>query len=220
MKIFPYSENELLEIASDFKKNLKDHFDSIKEFCPGLTQEFIYKFKALFYEVQSPPLEPDADPVVKELKLVLDDLSNQVNSLFPIFRFYMQKAFPYDSNLWESYQYSEIEKAMLDYSLLRTCLEGSVKIIEDKRAELRAANCPNPTLNEIVDLSKQINDKHDEYLEYLRNKEFRFKVYQNNLNELFKLMKMVHDAATKCFQNNPEYLKKLTFPAKKHSPQL
>jgi len=219
MKNFPYSENELLEIASDFKKNLKDHFDSIKEFCPGLTQEFIYKFKALFYEVQSPPLEPDADPVVKEFKLALDDLSNQVNCLFPIFRFYMQKAFPYASNLWEAYQYSEIEKAMRDYALLRACLEGSVKIIDDKRTELRAANCPNPTLNEIVDLSKQISDKHQAYMEYLRIKDVKHMDYQNNLNELFKLMKMVHDAASKCFKNNPEYLKKLTFPAKQPLPQ-
>jgi len=150
----------------------------------------------------------------------LEDLSNQVNCLFPILRFYMQKAFPYDSNLWEAYQYSEIAKAMLDYSLLRTCLDGLVKIIEDKRAELRAANCPNPTLNEIVDLSKQINDKHEEYQEYLRNKDYRYMVYQNNMNELFKLMKVIHDAASKCFQNNPEYLKKLTFPSKKHSTQL
>lgn len=220
MKNFPYSENELLEIAADFKKNLKDHYNSIKEFCPGLTQEFIYKFKALFYEVQSPPLEPDADPVVIEFKHTLDDLSNQVNCLFPIFRFYIQKAFPYASDLWEPYQYGEIEKAMRDYSVLRTCLEGSVKIIEDKRSELRAANCPNPTLNAIVDLSKQLNDIHEEYLEYLQNKENRFKVYQNNLNELFKALKIIHDAASKCFKNDPEFLKKLTFPTKEHSPQL
>lgn len=219
MKNFPYTEKELLEIATYFKKHLKDHFDSIKEFCPGLDQEFIFKFKALFYEVQSPPLEPNADPVVTEFKLTLDDLSNQVNSLFPIFRFYMQKAFPYDSNLWEAYQYCAIEKAMHDYSALQTCLEGSVKIIDDKRTELRAANCPNPTLNEMVDLSKQICDKNEAYQEYLRNKEFRLKAYQNNLNELFKLMKMVHDAASKCFQNNPEYLKKLTFPVKEPSHQ-
>ncbi len=219
MKNFPYSENELLEIASDFKKHLKDHFDAIKKFCPGLTQEFIYKFKALFYEVQTHPLEPEADPVVKEYEVALDDLASQLNSLFPIFRFYMQKAFPYDSNLWEAYQYCEIEKVMHEYSTLRKCLEGSVKIIDDKRTELRAANCPNPTLNEIVDLSKQISDKHEEYLEYLRNKEFKVKVYQNNLNELFKLMKMVHDAASKCFQNNPEYLKKLTFPPRQTTPQ-
>jgi len=218
MKNFPYTEKELLEIATYFKKHLKDHFDSIKKFCPGLDQEFIYKFKALFYEVQTLPLAPEEDPVVKEFKFKLDDLANQVNSLFPIFRFYMQKAFPYDSNLWEAYQYSEIEKAMRDYATLRTCLEGSVKIIDDKRAELRAANCPNPTLNEIVDLSKQISDKHEEYQEYIRNKDTRYKVYQNNLNELFKLMKMVNDAAAKCFQNNPEFLKKLTFPVKEPLP--
>ncbi len=219
MNDFPYSENELLEIASDFKKHLKDHFDTIKKFCPGLNQEFLYKFKALFYEVQSHPLEPEADPVVKEFKIALDDLVIQLNSLFPIFRFYMQKAFPYDSNLWEAYQYCEIEKVMLEYSALRKCLESSVKIIDDKRTELRAANCPNPTLNEIICLSKQMSDKHEEYLEYLRNKDFRYKVYQNNLNELFNLMKMIHDAASKCFQNNPEYMKKLTFPPKQTLPQ-
>jgi len=219
MKNSPYSETELLEIASDFKKNLKDHFDSIKKFCPDLDQKFIFKFKALFYEVQARPLEPEHDPVIKEFKFALDDLANQVNSLFPIFRFYMQKAFPYDSNLWEAYQYCEIQKVMHDYSELRICLEGSVKIIDDKRAELRAANCPNPTLNEIVDLSRQISEKHDAYLEYVRNKDLRSKVYQNNLNELFELMKVVHDAASKCFQNNPEYLKKLTFPPKHPTPQ-
>ncbi len=213
MKNSPYSEDEILEIASKFKKNLQNHFAAISNACPDLNQEFIFKFKALFYEVQAHTIEPE-DNTIQNFKLYLDDLANQVRSLFPIFRFYLQKAFPYDSNLWQAYEYCEIEKVISDYGLLCKCLGASAKVIEEKRAELQAANCPDPTLREILSLSQQISDKHEEWLKYLKIKELKKKVYQNNMDELFKSMKMVHKAASKCFQNDPESLKSLTFPPK------
>lgn len=65
-----------------FKKHLKDHFDTIRSVPPGLDKDFIFRFKALYYEVQLHSSNPVADNL------------NQV----------------------------------LDYSSLRKCLEGSVKL--------------------------------------------------------------------------------------------
>lgn len=214
MKNSPYTEDELLKIASKFKKHLKEHFATISNACPDLNQEFIFRFKALFYELQAHPLEGEIDSTSQDFISHLDNLAYQVRSLFPIFRFYMQKAFPYDSNLWEPYGYCEIEKVVNDYALLRECLEGSVKIIEEKRPELRAANCPEPTLREIESLSKQIRDKHEEMLGFLESIDSKKKIYQNNMNELYTSMKMVHDIASKCFKDNPKLLGQLTFPPK------
>ncbi|HEY3388908.1 MAG TPA: hypothetical protein VGK38_05010 [Prolixibacteraceae bacterium] len=219
MKNSPYSEDELLEIAAKFKRHLKDHFNDLNNVCPDLDQEFIFKFKALFYEVQAHPLEPEVNKTTQDFKLYLEDIGNQVRGLFPIFRFYLQKAFPYDSSLWEAYEYCQIESAVHDYSTLRICLKESVKIIEEKKIELRAANCPDPTLREIESLSKQVNGKYEELLEYQKVKDLKKKVYYNNMNELFKSMKMVDEAASKCYQNNPELLIKLTFPPKHRVPQ-
>ena len=219
MKNSPYSENELLAIASGFKKHLKDHFATIKSACPGLDQDFIFRFKAHFYEAQAHPLEPETDSISKELELDLENLADQVRSLFLIIRFYIQKAFPYESKIWEAYGYCEIEKVIHDYSTLRKCLGGFVKLINEKRSELSAANCPIPTLDEMAGLSKQIGNKHEELLEHLERKEIRNEAYKTNLNELFKLMKMIHDAASKCFQNDQESLKQLTFPPKRPTPQ-
>lgn len=111
-----------------FKKHLKDHFDTIRSVPPGLDKDFIFRFKALYYEVQLHSSNPVADNLNQVFKLKLEEFADQVKSLFPIFRFYMNKAFPYDSKLWEAYGYCEIEKVVLDYSSLRKCLEGSVKL--------------------------------------------------------------------------------------------
>ena len=208
-----YSDNELLEIAAGFKKHLKDHFTTIKSVCPGMDQNFIFRFKALYYEVHAQPLE-GTDSVSQTFKLELDAFADQVRNLFPILRFYMQKAFPYDSNMWEAYGYCETEKVVHDYSSLRECLNRSVKLINEKRVELKAANCPDPTLDEIKYLAKRVSDTHDEVLEHLQRKAKREEAYNNNLNELFKLMKLVHDAASKSLQKDPVSLKCLTFPQK------
>jgi len=214
MKNSPYSENELLEIASKFKKHLKDHFSTIKSVCPDLDQEFIFRFKALYYEVHLHSLNLGSDNLHQVFKLELEEFANRVRNLAPIFRFYMNKAFPYDSKLWEEFGYCELEKVVLDYVSLRKCLEGVVTLIKEKRSELRAVNCPEPTLEEIEQLSKKVSNTHDEILEHNEKQDIRNKIIQVRLNELFKLMVTVHDAATKCFQNEPDLLKHLTFPPK------
>jgi hypothetical protein len=212
MKISNYPENELLEIASGFKKHLSGHLSSSKNAQLELDQAVIYKFKALFYEVQAYTLESETDSVTYKYKLDLDAMSDQVRNFFLIFRFYLQKAFPYDSNIWEAYGYCEMEKVIHNYSELRSFLEGSVNLINEKKADLKAANCPDSTLEEIVELSKQISDEHEELLKYLERKEVRNKAYKNRLEELFKLMKVIHEAAIKGFKDEPEMLKHLTFP--------
>ena len=156
MKNSPYSENELLEIASKFKKHLKDHFSTIKSVCPDLDQEFIFKFKALYYEVHLHSLNLSSDNLHQVFKLELEEFANQVRNLAPIFRFYMNKAFPYDSKLWEEFGYCELEKVVLDYASLRKCLEGVVKLINEKRSELKAVNCPEtPIITAIAPTAMQ-----------------------------------------------------------------
>lgn len=216
MNISSYPERELLKIASGFKKHLKDKFPAMRVGSSGLDQSFIYKFKALFYEVQAHPWEPETDNVTNRYKLDLDALSDQVKNFLLIFRFYLQKAFPYDTELCESFGYVELEKVTHDYTQLRLFLDRTINLINDKRAVLKIANCPESTLEEIISLSGQINKAHDEMLNYNQRKEHKNRLYQNNMMELFRLMEIVHDAASKNFKDDPESLKKLTFPPKEY----
>lgn len=214
MKNSPYTDGELLEIATDFKKHLKNNFSTIKNVYPELDQNFLFRFKALYYEVHTHPSVPESDNVIQTLNDELKDFGDQVRILIPIFRFYIQKAFPYESNLWEAYGYCEIESVVLEYFTLRKCLEGAVKLINEKRAELRAAKCPDPTLNEIIGLTKQVTYKHQELMDYQEKKENENKTRKNRMQELYQLMEIVHKAASKSLQNDPESLKYLTFPPK------
>ena len=216
MNISSYPEYELLKIASGFKKHLKDKFPVMRSGNTGLDQGFIYRFKALFYEVQAHPMEPEADNTTNKYKLELDGLTGQLRSFFHIFRFYLQKAFPYDSDLCEACGYVETEKVVRDYAALQIFLERTVNLIHEKRTFLRAANCPETILEEIISLSDQIKKVHEELRNYLQKKEMRNRSYQNNLKELFRLMEMVHEAATKNLQDDPESLKYLTFPPKEY----
>jgi len=216
MKNSPYTDGELLEIASDFKKHLKNNFSTIKNVYPELDQNFVFRFKALYYEVHTHthPSDKESDNVIQTLNDELKDFGDQVRILIPIFRFYMQKAYPYESNLWEAYGYCEIESVVREYYTLRKCLEGAVKLIHEKRTELRAAKCPEPTLNEIIGLSKQVTYKHQELMDYLEKKENETKTRKTRMEELFQLMEIVDKAASKSLQKDPESLKYLTFPPK------
>jgi hypothetical protein len=215
MNISSYPEHELMKIASGFKKHLKNSFPTIKGVYSELDQGFIYKFKALFYEVQANPREPEVDQITTKYKLELEGLADEVRNFFVIFRFYLQKAFPYDSALCQSYGYIEVEKITHDFAGLRVFLKNTVKLIHEKKSVLNAVKCPDPILEEIISLERQIAEVHDELLKYIQKKESRNKSYQNNLRELFKLMEIVHEAASKSLQNDPESLRHLTFPPKK-----
>jgi hypothetical protein len=214
MNISSYPDNELLKIASGFKKHLKDKFPAMRNNSSAMDQGFIYKFKALFYEVQAHPFESETDSVTYKYKLDLDEMADQVRSFFLIFRFYLQKAFPYNAELCETFGYVEMERVIHDYPELRLFLEKTVDLIREKRSFLRSANCPESTLEEIINLSNQINELHDEFLKYSQKREIKNRAYQNNLKELFKLMEIVDEAASKSLQNDPESLKLLTFPPK------
>ena len=217
MNNYPYSDDELLEIASKFNKHLKANIESLKTGCPRIDQHFIFRFKALFYEARIHPSSLDSEQVTQALKLGLIRLTEQSRSLFLTIRFYIQKVFPYDYKMWEAYEYCEIEKVINDYTALRACLDGFIKLINEKRYELITANCPENSMTEIIELSKLISEKHEELTNHLKKTEKRNNAHQNNLNELFKLMEIVHETASKCFENDQETLKLLTFPVTKNS---
>ena len=219
MKTFPYSDDELLEIATSFKKHLKNNADCFRGAYPLIDHMFICRFKALFYEVQSHPAEPDIDSTVYQFQLELDVLKDQIKNFSLILRFYLQKAFPYDSGIWQAFGYCELEKVMRDYQSVRRFTDQSVDLINLIRSELKSANCPDTTLEEIEGLAKQFGSVHDDMAKYLERKESRNRAYRANLNELFKLMNTIHEAAYKCFINDPILLRKLTFPPKQASFQ-
>ena len=216
MNISTYPDRELLKIASDFKKHLKDKFPIMKVSSSGLDNGFIYKFKALFYEVQAHPWEPDNDSITARYRLELDALTDEIKTFFMVFRFYLQKTFPYDAELCESYSYVEMQKAAQNYNELQSFLEKTKLLIEEKRSFLRAAHCPDCTLDEIIGLSKQFNEMVEELTKYIQKREIKVKAYQNNMKELFKLMEIVHEAASKSLRDDPESLKHLTFPPREY----
>ncbi len=222
MKNCPYTESELLEIAQGFKKHLKS-LSAIDSIYPELNQDFIYRFKARFYEAQAHihphPLDAEADRITQELKHDLEELIGEIRSLFQLFHLYIQRAYPHDSKIWDAYGSSEFEHAIIDYSSFRTWLKRLIKLGNKKKEELRTANFPVKILEEIEDLMRLFGERHEALLEYLERKEIRNKVYKTNLYELFKLMEMVHNAASGSLENDPESLKHLIFPAGQQESQ-
>ncbi len=216
MNISSYPESELLKIASGFNKHLKDKFPISRSNSSGFDQCFIYKFKALFYEIQAHPWEPESDSVTYNYTLELDALADQTKRFFMIFRFYLQKAFPYDSDLCETFGYIEMEKVIHNHIELSIFLRRTVNLINERKTFLRLANCPESTLEEIISLSHQFNQVHEELLKYLERKEISNKTYRHNIGELFRLMEIIHDEASKSLQDDPESLRLLTFPNKEY----
>ena len=150
MNISSYQERELIKIASEFKKHLKNKFPKMKSSSSGIDQGFIYKFKALFYEVQAHPWDSESDSIINKYKLELEAMGDQIRNFFLIFRFYLQKAFPYESDLCEAYGYVQLERVIHNYDELGDFLENTVNLVNEKRLLLKAANCPECTLDEII----------------------------------------------------------------------
>ena len=214
MKNLPYNETELIEIAVRFKKHLKS-LSILNNIYPELNQDFIYRFKARFYEAQAHihnhPLDVAADKITLKLKQNLEELIIQIRGLFQILHLNIQKAFPHDAEIWGSYGCSDLELAILDYSTFRTWLKGFLHLANEKKRELSVANCQVQNLNEMELLLEKFGEIHDELMEYLERKEMRNKMYKSNFYELYNLMEIVHNAASKNIEKDPENLKYLTF---------
>jgi hypothetical protein len=219
MKNCPYSEEELLAIAQVFKKHLKS-LSVIQDIYPELNQDFIYKFKARFYQAQVNahpdlhPLDAQADQNLHDLERELTNLTDRIRKVFQTFRYDIQKACPYGSEIWDQYGYSGLEGAIQNHSGFQNYLEGFIKLADEKRGELNSANCPTHHIDEIRDLSRQFTQKNEDLLEYIDRDKIRTKVIKNNLSELFKLMQIVDKAASRSFNENPGVLKYLVFPHK------
>ncbi len=213
MNITSYPQHELLKIASDFKKHLKEKLPAIMDSSSELDKGFIYKFKALFYEVQAHSMEPENDNAeVCRFSLELDAMKEKIRTFFVMFRYYIQKSFPYDSELCESFGYIEMEKVSQDYFELKSFLERTANLVAERRGSFKAANCPDSKLEEISRISEKFNEVHNALISYIEKRELRNHSYENSMKELFKLMEIVHNAASKSLKNDPESLKHLTFP--------
>jgi hypothetical protein len=214
MKNLPYNENELIEIALRFKKHFKS-LSIINDIYPELNKDFIYRFMTRYYEAQAHiynhPLDIAADKIIFKLKQNLEELINQIRGLFQVLHLNIKKACPNDTEIWDVRACSDLELAILDYSTFRSWLKGFLQLANKKKRELSIANCPSENLNEIENLLKQFDEIHDELMEYLERKEMRNKMYKTNFYELYNLMEIVHNAASKCLEKDPESLKYLTF---------
>jgi hypothetical protein len=212
-KNFPYAESELLKIASRFNKNLKGHFHDLQGQSVELDRDFVFRFKAAFYESRVRPVDQEVAKLTLKLHQESGNLINAAHNLFHIFKLYIQKAFPHDSRIWDPFGYCEIENATHDYDKLHDCLSEFIKLIHSKRFELLAVNCPDTSFVEIEDLFNKIEEKHNEILQINDMKGVSNESRMISMNKLYKLMQVIHNAATVRFKNDPYTMEKLTFPA-------
>ncbi len=212
-KNIPYSESELLKIASRFNKNLKTHFNDLQGFSSKLDSDFVFKFKAAYFKSRIHTADPEVDLFTHEMYEELNRLINNTQIVFQDFRFYIQKAFPHDSRMWEAYGYCEVERATHNYEEMIHCLTDFISMIRDKKHELLAVKCPEKDFKEIEDLFIKIKEKHDEIVNWENKKNTSHEARLNNLNKLYKLMQVVHNAASDRLKDEPQVMEKLTFPA-------
>ena len=211
-KNFPYTESELLKIASGFNKNLKGHFHDLQGHSVELNRDFVFRFKAAFFESRIRPVDQEVDRITLRLNQELGSLITAAHNLFQIFRFYIQKAYPHDSRIWDAFSFCELENAVHDYDKLHECLEELIKLITSKKFELLAVNCPETSFNEIEDVFSKIEEKHHEILQINDMKGVSNESRIDSMNKLYKLMQVIHNAAAVRLQNDPHTMEKLTFP--------
>ena len=212
-KNFPYTESELLKIASGFNKNLKGHIQELHGHSVELDRDFVFRFKAAFYESRIRPVDQEVDRLTQKLHQELGNLINAVHNLFQIIRYYVQKAFPHDSRLWESFGYCEVETAIHDYAKLHDCLDEFIKLINSKKHEILAVSCPETSFDEIEELYHKIEAKQQEILQINDMKGVSNETRIISMNKLYRLMQVIHNAAAVRLKNDPHTMEKLTFPA-------
>ncbi len=211
-KNFPYTESELLKIASRFNKNLKIHFTDLQGFSSKLDSDFLFKFKAAYFKSRIHPAELEIDLFSQEMQEELKRFISAAQSVFQDFRYYIQKAFPHDSRMWDAYGYCEVEHATHNYEELLHCLSDFISMIRSKKYELLAVGCHEKPFREMEDLFLKIKEKHEEITNWENKKNTSHETHLNNLNKLYKLMQVVHNAAADRLKDDPQTMEKLTLP--------
>jgi len=197
MNYNPSSEKNILEIAQKFNKQLKKLLKNKNE-NPGIDQDKILKFKALFYSAkfyeQTSKSNPEIEITTSVLKEEIEILGVRIKNLIKIFHFHFQTAYPYDSETWNGYRYSELEYAAMKHENFRKFLDNFMKLAYEKAEVLKATKSLKEDMEKIENLSKKFSEKHDELLLNIKRIENGIIIRRNYINELSELIRIIHNS--------------------------
>jgi hypothetical protein len=157
---------------------------------------------------QNKSLDEESVKLHDEIGKLILELKNHVIDI----KFYFQKAFPHDPEIWGQYGYCEFEQTSQNYFKLDICLIHLLEIVKKKENELRRNKFQFEIIAEIERLKKNIIAKHDEIIDYYEENDTEDEERIVMLNELYHLMQIVDNSVRKYQITHQGALKTLTLP--------
>ncbi len=212
LKIFPYSESELLRTAVRFDQKLQQHRSKIEDYEPELNDQFVQQFKNALERSITYPQDKNFDQQTirlhAEMELLIEELKHYVANI----KFYFQKAFPHDPRMWEQYGYCEFDETSHNYFKIQHCLAQLFEAIEQNRVVLKRVQFPFGSITDVERLKQNIGEKNDEIIDYYEESEQVDEERIEKLNELYRLMQIIDNAVRKYRVQHKGALKKLILP--------
>jgi hypothetical protein len=212
VKIFPYSESELLRTATRFSKKLSEHLQKIEDHDPDLNEQFMQQFKAALELSITHPQNKSFDERVIKLHDEIGKLILEIKKHVMNIKFYFQKAFPHDPEIWEQYGYCEFEQTSQNYFKLDNCIDHLLEMVKKREDELRRNKFHFETIAEVEKLKKNIKDKHDEIIDYCEENDAEDEERVAKLNNLYHLMQIIDASVRKYRITHHGALKALILP--------
>lgn len=212
MQTLDYPTEVIIEVADRFNRNLKKHFDKIKQFCPKMDQNFFFRFKALYYELQTTSPHQETADKINELNREIDDQIDHLKEVFIQVRYYFLRAFPYDTELLDQYSMFSCKADSDRRAQMVDCFMRFSQLIKNRSIELKIANCPLKLMDEVQRRSNALSRIYTEFQLHKQESDDRDKKFHAICSDLIELMVKINEAAKSCLKDNPEAMGLFSLP--------
>jgi hypothetical protein len=212
---YPYSETELLKLASKFKAGIEKYSEKLEGELPDFEPNFRDNYNKVYSDARNTKDDNSIKEQISELQKSIEAEVNLAVDLFKSFRLYVQRAFPHDYRIWDKFSYRYFENASHDYKKMLSFFNDFQEIVQERKRYLDSVHCPDELYSGIDtnrDLLHNMVDKNEKLLDELIGfNEMRLAKF----NELFYLMGVVRDTVENIFVDEPETIKMFALPVPK-----
>lgn len=212
VKKYPYSDIELLKLASKFKSGIEIHYGKLESSLPDYGPDFRENYNRVYTEVREMKSDENQQERLSKLRKTIENEVKTAVKLFASFRMYIQHAFPHDYRIWNKFSYCDFENAIKDYHKMLGCFNEFHEIVKDRKRELDAVHCPPQLYHDIESVREILHDLIDENDKLEKESDTFIESRLSRMNELYYLMEIVHDSAENVFEDEADIIQKFILP--------
>lgn len=207
----------LLEVAERMNTSLVQHIDDFTTFDTTFGNTYPAELTAALQEISTIDTDQVVIDQMAELTEKLDQAMASCNKAFRTIAFFVKKAFPDSAAKQNQFGLNDMRKARQSQANLVLFMENLARQVEAHKDKLIEQGCNEQLINGLPTLAQELKTANVEQEVFKKERGLITQERIEKMNNLYRLMKPIHDIARIVYADDPALLDTFTIPAPKSS---